>query len=375
MIKLGFGCMRLPLKSSDDYARIDMESFKQMVDAFLEQGGRYFDTAYMYHNGMSEVAVREGLVLRHPRDSFMLADKMPLVMLKSRADHDRIFNEQLERCGVDFFDAYLAHNIGRETYKTARELGTFDFIREKKKEGKVRKIGFSFHDSADFLDTVLAEHPDVDFVQLQINYLDWQSESIQSGKCHAVARKHGKQIIVMEPVKGGMLADIPAEAARLLEARRPEWSIPSWAVRYAASPDGVALVLSGMSDLRQLLDNTGYMRDFKPLTQDEQAAIAKVVSIIEGAVAISCTACQYCASDCPQNIPIPKYFALFNDKKRAGVLPFYLQQVYYNNYIKAHGKASECIRCGRCEKHCPQKLAVMSLLETVAADFEPAELK
>ena len=372
MMKLGFGFMRLPLTNPDDYGQVDLEAVKAMVDVFMEQGGRYFDTAYVYHNHMSEIAVRDCLVSRYPRNSFELADKMPLWLLTAPEDHGRIFNEQLERCGVDYFDVYLAHNIGMEGYKNIEKLGTFDFLREKKKQGQARQIGFSFHDSADFLDVVLKEHPEVDVVQLQINYLDWDNESIQSRKCYEVARKHGKRIIVMEPVKGGMLARIPEAAAALLRERHPDWSAPAWAVRFAAGLDGVELVLSGMSNMEQLLDNLSHMRDFKPLTPEERDVVAKVADVIKKSAPIPCTSCQYCVPDCPKDIPIPKYFTLFNDKKRVEPLAYYVQQAYYDNYAKVHGKASDCVKCGECERHCPQKLEVTKLLQTVAKEFEAA---
>lgn len=365
--KLGFGCMRLPVVNGDT-EKVDEEQFCKMVDSFLEQGFNYFDTAYPYHNQQSEGAVKRCLVERYDRERFYLADKMPMWLVKETADYDKIFAEQLERCGVSYFDFYLLHALHKERYEEAEKLGAFSFVQRMKAEGKIRHIGFSFHDKAEVLDQILTAHPEIEFVQLQINYFDWDSENVQSRKCYETAVKHGVPVIVMEPVKGGTLAGLSSNAAKILEDLNPDASYASFAVRYAASLENVFMVLSGMSDFAQLTDNTSYMKEFVPLTEKEQQGIRKVVEELEKLPTISCTKCRYCVDGCPQKINIPALFGAYNHIVMFGDNA--VTRRGYENAVKEHGLASDCIKCGLCEKQCPQHLEIRSLLNQVAETFE-----
>ncbi|SDI15676.1 aldo/keto reductase [Desulfosporosinus hippei] len=368
--KLGFGCMRLPLLDKDDQTSFDKETLNKLVDTFIERGFTYFDTAYVYHGYLSEKVMREALVKRHHRDSFALATKLPMRDVKTVADQETVFNEQLENCGVEYFDYYLLHNIGVISYKKACELDSFSFGINKKKEGKIKSFGMSFHDSPELLDEILTAHPELDFVQLQINYIDWENPSIQSRRCYEIARKHNQPIIVMEPCKGGSLALVPEKAEIIMKEYDPKASIPSWAIRFAASQEGVSMVLSGMNTLEQVLDNTSSMADFKPLNAEEYKIINQVSEIINENTAIPCTICRYCEKGCPKKIPIPDYFALYNSTKRAMTDGFSSQFVYYLNLAANHGKASDCIDCKQCEQACPQHLKITEHLKDVSATFD-----
>lgn len=372
--KLGFGLMRLPLTNPDEASSIDVEQVKEMVDAFIQNGFTYFDTAWMYCGFQSECAAKEALVDRYPRDSYTLADKLHAGYIKTREDRDKIFNEQLRKTGVEYFDYYLLHDIGVDHYKIYQELDCFTWLKEKKEQGLVRHIGFSFHDSAKMLDQVLTEHPEVEFVQLQLNYLDWDSEGVQSRKCYETAVKHGKPVIVMEPVKGGTLAKVPERAERMFKEYHPDMSVPSWSIRFAASNEHVMMVLSGMSNMEQLQDNMSYMADFQPLNEEEQEIIRKAVEIINSGIEIPCTGCSYCTEGCPQNIAIPKYFSLYNaDLQECEEKGWKPQGEYYDRLTKTFGKASDCVECGQCESVCPQHLPVIRHLKEVAARFEKEE--
>jgi len=366
--KLGFGMMRMPLTDKKDQTKVDIGQVCRMVDAFLEQGFTYFDTAYMYHDYMSERVVKEVLADRHPRESFLLATKLPTMMLDKKEDMERIFNEQLEKCGVEYFDYYLLHCLDTRNYNTCKRLGCFEFVMQKKKEGRVRKFGFSFHDKADVLEQILKEHPEVEFVQLQINYLDWENENIQSRKCYETAVKYGKDIIVMEPVKGGMLAQIPDKAEALLKEYDAGSSVASWAIRYAASLDNVFMVLSGMSSYEQMMDNLSYMKEFQPFTDKEDRLLKQVVDVIHQSIAIPCTNCRYCVEACPKNIPIPEYFKIYNQYAR--FKEGSRTRGRYRRLAQEYAKASECVACKNCEKHCPQSLKISDYMKEVSAVYD-----
>lgn len=369
--KLGFGLMRLPMKEENGKREIDIEQFKKMVDIFIERGFTYFDTAWLYCGFKSECAAKEALVDRYPRDSFTLATKLHHDFIETEADCDRIFNEQLRKTGAGFFDYYLLHDVGAGHYEKLKSLHCFEWLRKKKEQGLVKNIGFSFHDTAALLDTVLTENPGLDFVQLQLNYLDWSSDGIQSRKCYETATAHGLPVIVMEPVKGGTLAKVPEPVERLFKSYRPDASVASWAVRFAASLSNVKVVLSGMSNIEQVEDNTSFMSDFKPLSSLEAELIMKARDMINANISIPCTGCSYCIEGCPMNIPIPEYFSLYNaDKQEIKEKGWTPQGSYYDNLAKRRGKASDCIECGQCEGVCPQHLPVIENLRKVAGYFE-----
>ncbi len=365
MKKLGFGFMRLPLLDGADQTSFDKQQIFEMVDSFMRQGFTYFDTAYMYHDGASERMLKEALVERYPRDSFLVATKLPTMILKEVKDMQQMFSTQMERTGAGYFDYYLLHCLNKENYETSKRLGAFEFVQQKKREGLVKRVGFSYHDNAELLDVILTEHPEMGFVQLQINYLDWEDGGVQSRACYEVARKHGKDVIVMEPVKGGTLANVPPRAEQLLKEAQPNMSVPSWAIRFAAGCEGVICVLSGMSNMQQLEDNTGYMSEFKPLSVEERALVFRVADIINSAVSVACTGCRYCVEGCPMNIPIPDYFALYNAHKQGEDK---LEE--YRALADGNGRASDCIGCGQCEGHCPQHLEIIRSLKDVAAIFD-----
>ncbi|MDO4291342.1 MAG: aldo/keto reductase [Eggerthellaceae bacterium] len=370
MKKLGFGLMRLPLLDKNDPSSVDIEAVKRMADSFMKNGFTYFDTAYPYHRGNSEVAFREAVAKRYPRGAYTITDKLSLFMVREEEELPDFFEGQLERLGVEYMDYYWLHGLNERTYRQAEEMHAFEFVRQKKAEGKIRHIGLSFHDRAAFLDEILTAHPEMEYVQIQLNYLDWDDPTIESRLCYEVAVKHRKPVIVMEPIKGGSLIQIPEEAKRLYKAARPELSVASWAVRFAASPSHVMMVLSGMGDEAQMEDNISYMKEFQPLSDEEKSIVAQAVEIIRKSAGIPCTACRYCTDTCPKGIAIPDYFALCNNLKRFGTAAALVTRVYLGNLAQAHGKPSDCVKCGKCEALCPQHLPIREYLQEAAEILE-----
>lgn len=367
--KLGFGLMRLPLTNPKDDTSIDIELAKKMVDVFMERGFTYFDTAWMYCGFNSENAVKEILTTRYPRDSYTLATKMHVGFLKDKDDRQKMWDAQINKTGVSYFDYYLIHDQGNSHYAKAKELDLYNFLREKRDQGLIKHLGFSFHDKADVLDRILTENPDMEFVQIQLNYLDWESDNVQSRKCYEVCCKHNKPVIVMEPVKGGTLANVPDTAEKIMKNYNKDASIPSWAVRFAASHDNVKMVLSGMSNLEQMLDNISFMQDFKSLSEEEINIINRVTDILNGKIAIPCTGCSYCTDGCPKNIAIPRYFSLYNEAKTDDEKKVDFVEKY-KNIKSTFGSPLDCLRCGKCEKICPQHLNIIEYLKEVKDYFE-----
>ena len=372
MKKLGFGLMRLPLLDPSVATSVDMEQLKQMVDLFLERGFTYFDTAWMYTGFASENAAKEALVERHPRDSFTLTTKLHAGFFDSLEDRDKIFNAQLEKTGAGFFDYYLLHDVEADTYPKFEKYDCFTWLQEKKRAGLVHHMGFSFHDTPELLDEVLTAHPEMEYVQLQLNYLDWDSPWIQSRRNYEVCVKHGKPVIVMEPVKGGSLARVPAEAEALFRAAEPELSIPSWGIRFAASQPNVMMVLSGMSTLQQMEDNTAFMEHFQPLDEEKLALCHRAAEIINAQIAVPCTGCSYCTEGCPMHIAIPKYFSLYNEIKREDMEQkgWTVSFTQYDVLTQDFGRAGDCIACGQCEGICPQHLPIIEHLKQVSECFD-----
>ncbi|MDE6626540.1 MAG: aldo/keto reductase [Lachnospiraceae bacterium] len=364
--KLGFGLMRLPKMAS---GKIDIEQTKKMVDAFMDAGLNYFDTAYVYDSGDSERAAKEALVDRYPRESFTLATKLCAWMgAHNEETAKQQFYTSLERTGAGYFDYYLLHALQAGNYKKYDEYHIWDFVKEQKEKGLIKHWGFSFHATPDILDEILTNHPDAEFVQLQLNYADWENPDVTARENYEVARKHGKSIIVMEPVKGGALANPPEAVRKIFNEVNREASYASWAIRYVASLDGIITVLSGMSDMAQMEDNLSYMKDFKPLDEKEQMAIQKAQEAINGIKSIPCTACHYCTAGCPKKIPIPEIFEARNKQLVWGKLEE--GKSAYAQAVADMGTAADCIACGQCERACPQQIKVVGRLKDCAAAFE-----
>lgn len=366
MPKLGFGLMRLP----EQDGKIDLDQVCRMADAYLDAGLTYFDTAYVYHGGNSEKIVKEALAKRHPRERYTVATKLPAWCMKEEADRNRIFNEQLERCGLAYFDFYLLHSIedggNGETYD---RLNCWEWAMEKKAKGQIRHFGFSFHGSPEYLEKLLDAHPEVEFVQIQLNYADWENPVVQSGRLYEILHRRNMPIIVMEPVKGGTLAKLTPQQEARFKAIRPDASVASWALRFVASLPGVMTVLSGMSSPEQVADNLKTFARFEPLTNAEKAAVEDVRRSIMSAEQIGCTACRYCTDGCPMNIAIPDVFRAVNTMKLYG--DEFRPMAFYSGLVgQGHGRASDCVACGQCEGVCPQHLPIIELLKDASARLD-----
>ena len=358
----GFGCMRLKM----DGDKVDYAEFTKMVDTFIENGFNYFDTASGYIDGKSELALRDCLTSRYPRESYVLTNKLSSHLFKSNEEIRPVLERQLEACGVEYFDFYLMHAQDKKSFKRYKECRAYEAALEFKKEGKIKHFGISFHDKASVLDEILTEYPQIEVVQIQFNYADYEDVAVESRKCYEVCRKHNKPIIVMEPVKGGRLVNLQDEAQAVFDELNGG-SAASYAIRFAASFEGVKMVLSGMGDMNMMLDNIGYMKEFKPLTAEEMAAIDKVREIFKSQNLIECTACRYCVAGCPKKILIPDLFACLNGKK---AWKNWNCDYYYEIHTQNNAKASECIGCGKCEEICPQHLKIRELLKEVAEEFD-----
>lgn len=360
---LGFGCMRLPM----DGENVDLKEFSKMVDMFMAEGFNYFDTARVYLATKSESAIGECISARYPRESFILTDKLSNPLFNSEEEIRPLLKTQLEACKTDYFDFYLMHAQSKSIFEKFKKCRAYETAFELKKEGKIKHVGISFHDTAEVLDEILSEYPEIEVVQIQLNYVDFDDPAVQGQKCYDVCVKHNKPVIIMEPVKGGTLVNLPDEAKKVFDDLHGG-SPASYAIRYAASFENVFMVLSGMSNEEQMRDNISYMKDFKALNGVERDAVSKVSDIFKKQHLIPCTACRYCTDGCPKHILIPDLFSCMNAKNVAHDwnADYYYEEVY----TKKGGKASDCIECGKCEKSCPQHLEIRKLLKDVAKEFE-----
>lgn len=369
MKKLGFGAMRLP-ENGRFSKGIDLDLTCEMIDYFIEKGYNYFDTAYPYHSGKSEETLNKCLVERYSREDFILIDKLPTFSLKKEEDMEKYFNIQQERCGVEYFDYYLIHDVAKRNLNAIRKFNPYEYVKKLKKEGKVKHIGFSFHDDAEFLEEMLNEMPEIEVVMLQINYLDWESSAVQSRKCYEICRKYNKEIMVMEPLKGGTLVNVPDKAKDILKTSKPEMSVPSWALRFVAGLKDVSIVFSGMHSIEDVKENIETMDNFEPLDEKEHKILQDVAGIIKGVNIIPCTYCNYCAENCEDNIPISKFFELYNADLRENHSKFSKYLDEYNEYASIAAYASDCTFCGNCVDSCPQQLDIPDYMEDVADYFE-----
>lgn len=371
MTKLGMGMMRLPLMDENDQTSVDYEQVNKMVDTYMDAGFNHFDTAFIYHEGVGEMAFRESVVKRYPRESFKIATKLPLFVITEESQLEPIFAQQLENCGVDYFDYYMLHNVSGFTETAWKNVDLYSFIQKKKEEGFIKHIGISTHGNAEFLEEILFDHPELEFVLLQINYLDWEDEGIESRKCFEVAKKYGKQVMIMEPYKGGFLADVPEEAEKLMKDYNPDKSVVSWAMRFVANLDA-CVVLTGASDLEQLENNIQEFKNADPLNDDEIKLLEDVSEIINSNITVDCTKCRYCVDACSEDIDIAKIFDLYNKHMMLGRDDWSQPGNAYLNYSKLSdvGIASDCIECELCIEECPQQINIPEVLKDVAKTFE-----
>lgn len=365
--KMGFGCMRLPLLDENDPKSIDIEQFKEMVDIFMAAGNTYFDTAFVYHDGASETAIGEALVARYPRSSFTLATKCLAWAMPNKESAQNCLDVSLERMGVDYVDYYLLHNVGGQRTAKFDEYDMWEFAQQKKKEGKIRFVGFSMHDDAETLDALLNEHPEMDFVQLQVNYLDWDDPHNEASKLMEVAARHSKPAVIMEPARGGRLCNLPDQAASVLMAANPTSTQAQWAYRFCWNLPGVLSVLSGMSNVEQVRENVESYITNKPFSDEEQAALAKTVEVLRSLAGIPCTACNYCMKGCPSNVQISQIMELLNLESMTENHEF-VKDLY--SWQAAEGKASSCIECGACETMCPQQIPITDHLKRAVELYE-----
>lgn len=360
--------MRLPKLPGGAEKDIDKSQVADMIDYFLGKGFTYFDTAFVYHSGESEKVAGELLVGRYPRDKFQLATKIPVMDMKSAADSERIFSTQLERTKAGYFDNYLIHGINRGQAAKIDEFGLWEFLKDKKERGFIKHLGFSFHSTADHLEEILKAHPEAEFVQIQLNYADWESKEVQSRLCYEVAEKYGVKVLVMEPVRGGALAAMPPEIRDIFFKAAPDKNLASWALRFAGSQPQVDIVLSGMSEMQHVIENTETFDNMKPLSESEMAVIKEALEALSKIPTVPCTACKYCVDSCPEKINIPGLIKLFNDYRTYRNLDANKRR--YDMITARGGKASSCIKCGVCESHCPQNIAIRDTLTEIAKDFE-----
>lgn len=367
--KFGFGCMRLPKTDENDPSKVDQELFNRMVDIYMEKGFNYFDTSYAYHNGASEIAIRKAVVERYPRESFKICDKMPTWALTSPEDNDKFVNEMLERLGIDYFDVFFIHNINVPWYKLAKDNNAFEYVKKMKDEGIAKQIGFSFHEKAELLKEVLDEYGDMlDIVQLELNYLDWEDPSIEAHKCYDLCVQHGLDVYVMEPLKGGVIVNPSDEIKNDFKHFNPDKSIASFAIRFCASLEHVKMVLSGMSNMEDLLDNCDTYENFEVLADEEYEFLEKMAKKLKDNVAVACSECGYCVDACPEMIPIPEYFHLYNTSKNQPESNIY--KLYFDKLADERVPADECSYCGTCIDYCTQKIDIPEVLEEVCKHFE-----